>query len=78
MNHITDKCTHSGRKLSNSDKKKDDEAFEVLGRIFTTSHIDNTKPPAALVHYNNGQPTLFDCYSKKVFFFFEISCYFNF
>ncbi|PON74662.1 Sieve element occlusion [Trema orientale] len=46
-------------------KVRDNEAFEALGRILLTTHIDNTKPLAALFHYNDGQPALYDCYNKR-------------
>ncbi|KAM6589462.1 hypothetical protein CsatA_012067 [Cannabis sativa] len=46
-------------------KRREDETFEALVRIFTVTHIDNTKPLSALFYYNDGQPPLYDCFSKR-------------
>ncbi|KAL5552736.1 hypothetical protein UlMin_040137 [Ulmus minor] len=46
-------------------RKKDEEEFVEFDRILGGTHIDNQKPLKALFNPKDGQPALYDCYSKR-------------
>lgn len=46
-----------------TERKKEDEAYDYVKRTFLTSHIDNSKPLRVL--FNDDPQALYDCHTKR-------------